>query len=174
MASLVIAYPEIDIEDFNWIQEIRKSHDLIYFNVVKPHVTLVFGTEKLDSQQLTDFVTIKTNNVRSFPIRFDSTRVVEDDSKNFFHLFLVPSIGYKEIQLLHEILYTDILKSELRLDIPFIPHVGNGTNTSETEMISLSDSLKGKVIDGTLDKLTVVEYDGNSVRDIEEILLTSQ
>jgi len=174
MANLVIAYPDIDTGDFNWIQEIRKSHDPMYFNVVKPHVTLVFGTEKLDSQQLADFVKTKIQNFHPFSIRFDSTKVVEDDSGNFFHLFLVPSAGYNEIQQLHDILYTDALKGELRLDIPFIPHVGIGTSTSEQEMINLSDSIKGKVIEGRLNKLTVVEYESVSVQDIEAISLTVQ
>src|SRR5690606_29174424 len=124
MAYLVLTYPDIDKSDYDWIQEIRKNHDNRYFDVVEPHFTLVFSTNKLSLEDFTRHVKEKIEGSQAFEISLDSAKVVEDDSKEFFHEFLIPSKGFDEINKIHDELYTGPLESELRHDIPFIPHVG--------------------------------------------------
>ncbi len=53
--------------------------------------------------------------------------VVEDGSRDFWHTFLVPDAGYSAIISWHGLLYSRILRQELRADIPFVPHIGVGT-----------------------------------------------
>lgn len=173
MAYLALAYPDIDQSDYDWIQSFRKMHDSKYFSVVEPHFTLVFSTTKLSLDEFTRHVKEKALGIRPFNISLDSTKVVEDDSKEFFHVFLIPSHGFDEINKIHDELYTDELESELRHDISFIPHVGIGTCNAQQE----AEEIVGKVmkanrpIGGTVSKLTIVEFDGKKVVDLQTIYL---
>lgn len=173
MSNLVIAYPTISETDYSWIQDVRKKHDPKYFDVVKPHVTLVFGTEKLSVEGLSAHTKHKLANVAKFELRLDSAIVVEDDSKTFFHAFLVPSKGHDEINTIHDLLYSDDLASELRLDIPFVPHLGIGTG-DEAGMTALVDEINDskKIVSGSIDAVMLVQYDGVKVVDVENIPLS--
>lgn len=173
MSFVVIAYPKISPEDFKWIQGIRKENDPIMYNVVKPHVTFIFPTIKLNLNELTDHVKNHLNGFEAFPVTFDSTKVIEDDSKTYTHTFLVPSEGFDEITKLHDLLYTDDMTSELRLDIPFVPHIGIGTNLEKAEMDELAKNISdsGKTISGTINELEVCGYDGKKVTDLFTINL---
>lgn len=173
MAYLVLAYPDIDRSDYNWIQEIRKNHDNRYFDVVEPHFTLVFSTNKLSLEDFTRHVTEKIKGSQAFEISLDSAKVVEDDSKEFFHEFLIPSKGFYEINKIHDDLYTGPLESELRHDIPFIPHVGIGTSDEEQEAEEVVGMVMKaqRTIIGTVSKITIVEFDGKKVIDLQTIAL---
>jgi hypothetical protein len=93
--------------------------------------------------------------------------VVNDDSAALFHAFLVPSIGEREITALHDVLYTGALASELRRDIPFVPHIGIATNSQKVAVQELVDELNSEPlnIDGVIEALTVSSYDGIRVDD---------
>ena len=175
MAYLVLAYPGIDKQDYDWIQGIRKSHDNRYFGVVEPHFTLVFSTNKLSLDDFTQHVKEKTEGLRAFKISLDSAKVVEDDSKEFFHMFLIPSKGFDEINIIHDKLYTGSLKTELRHDIPFIPHVGIGTSDGRQQAEDVVQSIMQTrpAIEGTINNLTIVEFDGKSVVDLHTIPLAT-
>ena len=176
MRNLIISYPNISPSDYDRIQDIRKAHDPMYFDVVRPHVTIVFGTEKLDPKGLREHAERRLAGARKIALVLDRAMVVEDDSGTFFHTFLVPSEGsegYDGINTLHDNLYTDELTSELRDDIPFIPHVGIGTSTSKAEMDALAAELNGQgvSIHGSLDDLSIVQYDGKKVVDVDKVEL---
>lgn len=173
MAYLVLAYPDIEQSDYDWVQGIRKNHDKRYFDVVKPHFTLVFSTNKLSLEDFTQHVNEKIKAFRVFDIILDSVRVVEDDSKQFFHQFLVPSKGFDEINTIHDALYTGPLESELRHDIPFIPHVGIGTSDDieEAEKVVRMVEQSQRTIIGTISTITIIEFDGKKVTDLQTIHL---
>jgi len=172
MSNVVLGYPKISPPDFDWIQAIRKTDDR-QFEIVKPHVTFVFPTTKLAEDELVTHVHKKVAGVDRFKITLSKAVVVEDDSKKFFHTFLVPSEGYDEVITLHALLYTGDLSSELRADIPFIPHVGIASNENEATMQALADKLNatGINIAGSIDELTVAEFDGKRVHDTAKVLL---
>jgi 2'-5' RNA ligase len=96
MAFLAVAYPNINDSDYRWVQNLRQKHDR-QFDIVEPHITLVFDTNKLSSSEFTKHVQNSLAKFKSFPISLDSAKVVEDNSKNFFHTFLIPSNGFGEI-----------------------------------------------------------------------------
>lgn len=168
MTLLAIAYPDVSETDFNWIQSIREKNDR-QFNLVRPHITLVFGTEKLNSNEFTDHIQSKVRTFKSFQITLDSAKIVEDDSKNFCHAFLIPSVGFNEINELHDLLYQDELGSELRHDIPFIPHLTIGSGSKE-EMDILVDRInESKIsIKGSVDQISIISFDGINVTTINE------
>lgn len=164
MANLALIYPNISKDDFKVIQSIRKRHDPKYYDVVDPHITLVFSTDKVNADELVQHVRNKLSGTKSFNLKFDSAKLIEDDSKEFYHAFLIPSRGFDEINDVHDILYTGVLDSELRRDIPFIPHLGIGTGTKD-EMKKLVNELNDSQIkiNGTAEEITIVQYDGNKV-----------
>ena len=172
MSNVALGYPKISQADFNWIQSIRETNDRQY-DIVEPHVTFVFPTTKLTESELVAHVQQKIVGVYRFKITLSKAVVVEDDSKKFFHTFLVPSDGYDEIIALHDLLYTDALSSELRADIPFIPHVGIASNEDEAAMRTLADKVNtmGIHITGSIDELTVAGFDGKRVHDIAKVPL---
>lgn len=173
MAYLALAYPDIDQSDYDWIQGVRKNHDKRYFNVVEPHFTLVFSTDKLSLNDFTQHVKEKIEGFQAFEISLDSAKVVEDDSKEFFHEFLIPSKGFDVINRIHDKLYTGVLETELRLDIPFIPHVGIGTSNEQQEadkVVSMVMQEQRPII-GAISKITIVEFDGKKVTDLQTITL---
>jgi len=175
MSYVVIAYPKISASDYEWIQSIRKLYDTRQYSVVQPHVTLVFPISKPNKESLIEHVRSKVTILKAFDIKFDSALVVEDDSKTYFHAFLIPSLGFDEITFLHDISYTEYLESELRTDIPFIPHLGIGNNDDKKVMEELANKInnQGVSISGKIDQLTVAEYDGKKVRDLQNIDLVT-
>lgn len=59
-------------------------------------------------------------------------------------VLLVQDEGFSEVVRLHDKLYTVILALELRLDIPFYPHIGIGSSTDVLACKRLADDLKMK------------------------------
>lgn len=172
-SNVIISYPEISQADFRWIQGIREEHDRQY-KIVRPHVTFVFPTAKLSIEQLAQHAEEKVRGESKIAIELTEATVVEDGSKKYFHVFLVPSTGKEKIITLHNLLYTGDLASELRLDIPFIPHVGIAANESRTTAQALADTIintEGIDIRGFLSALTIASFDGKSVHDIKQIQL---
>jgi len=172
MANLVIAYPELEKADYDWIQNVRRDHDKRNFSVVRPHISLVFGTDKLDIPALADHPRNCLRDTKRFNVAFSSTKIVEDHSNTFFHLFLIPSEGYDEIDQIHSLLYGGALQSELRVDIPFIPHLSIG-NGSEAEMVALKQEIdrSGLNIQGMVHELSIVQDEGQHVTDYLKVEL---
>lgn len=168
MALLAIAYPKISKPDFDWIQSIREKNDR-QFNLVRPHITLVFGTDKLNSNEFTAHIQSKVRTFKSFQITLDLAKVIKDNSKNYCHAFLIPSAGFNEINELHDILYQDELESELRVDIPYIPHLTIGSGSKE-EMTALVDKVNESKtsINGSVDQVSIISFDSIKVTDINE------
>ena len=109
------------------------------------------------------------------PISFAIGRVitVKDSLRPNTHLFLIPEDGSSDLIKLHDILYTDLLSSQLRLDIPFVPHITIG-NTSDPESLQkvIEDrNARNLSIKGTIDTLDVLQYDGQEVKTLERIKL---
>jgi hypothetical protein len=90
-----------------------------------------------------------------------------------YYVFLVPDEGYSAISLLHDHLYTGSFAPFHRLDIPYIPHIGVATMADAPKVKALCDRLNstGVNISGTLNYITVCEYDGRRITDLEHISL---
>jgi len=101
--------------------------------------------------------------------------VVGNATENITHVFLIPDEGFSDIVKLHDKLYTSILTSELRLDIPFIPHIGIANSSNPLDCKLLADRLNTESfsIDGTIDTIDIVSVnlDRDEVRTIEQVNL---
>jgi hypothetical protein len=95
--------------------------------------------------------------------------VVPDAFSDNWFVFLVPDEGYSEIVKLHDRLYVGPLSRHLRLDLPFIPHIGVKTSKDRFACKQLADDLnkRGFALPGSLSKLTLCTFDGHKVSNTE-------
>lgn len=42
MSYLVLAYPEVNLNDYEWVEAFRRCNDELYYGVVEPHFSIVF------------------------------------------------------------------------------------------------------------------------------------
>ena len=84
-------------------------------------------------------------------------------------MFLTPDEGYGEISKLHDKLYHGPLAQYLRLNIPYIPHIGIATIPDALRLKALSDTLNasGVTVHGKIVAVTLCSYDGSTVTDLE-------
>jgi 2'-5' RNA ligase len=173
LSLLVLAYPKLKIEDFDRIQDIRKKHDTRYYNAVNPHFTIVFPVFKLEKNKFSEAVSKVAAGINKISFILECAVIVKDSFSDYTDIFLVPDKGYSYIVKLHDKLYSGILKNKLRLDIPFIPHIGVGGYTSPAESKAVADDLNKSnfIIEGIIDKLDIVNYNYPEIETIKEIKL---
>lgn len=173
MSLLVLAYPEIEKKDYEWIQSIRKVYDERYYKIAEPHFTLVFPLFDLEEKKLIDHVSMVAKKFKEFYFVLRCAQIVKDSFSEYTDVFLIPEEGYRIFIKLHDELYTGILKNELRLDIPFIPHVGIGNNLSAAKCKILADDINrnSPEIVGSVNKLDIVSFENNKVNTIKKIIL---
>ena len=84
---------------------------------------------------------------------------------------MVPDEGYSNIVKLHDKLYSDKLQNNLRLYLDFVPHIGIGNSRDIYLCKKMVDEWNKKdfSISGKITHLTVVNYEDDTVTEIEEI-----
>ena len=172
MEFAVVNYPNISEHDYDWIQAIRAEHD-IHYEIIPPHFTIVFPYSTTDEAGFVRHIRLCTKGVKQ--IRFVSrcALVVKDLVSEYTYVFLIPDDGFSDILRLHDRLYTGMLASQLRLDIPFLPHIGVGNAIAPEACKSLADDLNRSnfSIKGTIDTLDILSFDGKEMKTIERIQL---
>ncbi|HSW78045.1 MAG TPA: 2'-5' RNA ligase family protein [Candidatus Chromulinivoraceae bacterium] len=172
MAYLVIAYPELQQSDFDWIQTYRRQNDR-QFSLVEPHFSIVFAVSDLDKDSFLNEVKQKIGDITAFDVDLKVATINKDNSGNYYHEFLVPDTGYSDIVKLHDKLYSGLLAPYLRFDVDFIPHISIGD--SEDAQISKKrvDELnaQGVSIHGRIGSVDVIEYADGAVSTVEKIEL---
>jgi hypothetical protein len=85
----------------------------------------------------------------------------------------VPDEGYGRIVKLHDKLYSDKLKDNLRLDLDFIPLIGIGNSQDRHKCKKMVDEWNKEEFElrGTISRLKIVRYENDVVTTIEEIKL---
>lgn len=172
MALLVIAYPEISSDDFNKIQEFRKKHDRFY-PVVNPHFTIVFPVEEVKQEEFVSHIKSRCAPFGKIEFTLNCAITVKDSFSEFWDIFLVPDKGNSSLIKLHDELYKGILITHLRIDIPFIPHLGIGNDVDPFHSINLASDLNREdiSISGVISTLSIIKFDGEKVELIEDICL---
>ena len=59
MAKLVLAYPELNENDFHQIQTFREEHDEFFFKRVRPHFTFVFSVKDMTEKDFKEDLNIR-------------------------------------------------------------------------------------------------------------------
>jgi hypothetical protein len=172
MALVVVNYPTISERDYAWIQAVRAEHD-IYHEIVSPHFTLVFPCSITDEVGFVGHIKRCTGGAKRIGFALRCALVVKDCLSDYTHVFLIPDDGFSDIVRLHDRLYTGILASELRLDIPFLPHISIGSAITPEACKVLADNLNGGnlSIEGTIDTLDMASFDGKATKTIERLRL---
>ena len=172
----VVAYPSISQKDYDWIQKIRAQHD-IYYRLVKPHFTVVFRSSTKQAE-FVQHVKGQASAIKKFAFVLRCALVVEDVAGDINQVFLVPDKGFSDVVKLHGRLYTGILAPELRLDIPFYPHISIGHFRDPLNGKRLADELNGQAfsVEGTVGNLDIVSIvatnkEIDAVMTIERIAL---
>ncbi len=173
MSLLVLAFPEISGKDFEWIQSVRKKDDERYFKVVEPHFTIVFPVSNIEEKNFIHHVNEKVAGTGEFYFVLRCAQVVKDSFSDYYDVFLIPEEGYRIFVKLHDKLYTDILANDLRIDIPFIPHLGIANSKDPKKCKQIADSINGRNLEifGAVKNLDVVSYENNVVKRITGIPL---
>lgn len=173
MSLLVIAYPELEKKDFDWIQSVRKEHDERYYKVLDPHFTIVFPVFNFNSKSFINHIENASRKFKKFYFVLRCAQIIKDTFSNYTDVFLIPEEGYRLFVILHDALYTGPLAKELRLDIPFIPHIGIAGYADTGKCKNLTDKLNSKNIEivGAINKLNIVTYVNDTVTTLHEIAL---
>ncbi len=174
MPLLVVAFPEIEEADFNWIQRHRSANDELHFQLVDPHFTFVFPVNDMEEEQFTEEILKMTGSWKMIEFELKCATINKDAFSDYYHEFLVPEKGYSEIVRLHDRLYSGKLFSALRLDIDFIPHIGIGNSKDPLKCKRTVDKLNAANISikGLVTKLTIVRYENSNVQMLLDIPLS--
>lgn len=173
MSLIAVSYPKILKKDFDWIQSLRKKYDPDGYKLLDAHITFVFPTEKLKQTEFVNFIRPK---IQGFPgIQFEMTHFKLSarpfDGKWF--ISLAPSKGKAEIIKLHDILYSGILKSKLRIEYSFDPHITVGCLEDKDSCLHIVEELNkiNFCVDGCVENIDAATYINNQIETIEKISL---
>ncbi|MFD3450214.1 2'-5' RNA ligase family protein [Microbacteriaceae bacterium 4G12] len=164
--SVLIFIKSDNLQD---IEKIRQKHDPLY-NLVPPHITLVFPFEsEISNEQLKQHIIENIKGIDAFNIHADN--VVTNHGE---YLFLQIKEGKEKIITLHDRLYQGRLQPFLREDIPYVPHITVGRKNNELDALEVAKSippLKTKSL-FMIHKITVESIGMNNESIIEfELLL---
>ena len=173
MALGVLAYPEWNPGDHAHIQDFRKAHDELYYELVEPHFAFVFPVEGIGHEA---FLEEAEGQSRGFgPIDFEirCATINKDAVLPYYHLLLVPDQGYSKVVRLHDRLYSGLFRPHLRLDIDFVPHVGIANSKDPQRVKQWVDSWNEEefCIGGRIASLTVIDYSEGTLKDLHTIPL---
>jgi hypothetical protein len=174
MAYLVIAYPDLTKNDFDKIQHYREQNDKLFFKIVDPHFTIVFPIFDMTENEFVNEVRLQATNIEKFSFKIRCSTINKDRFSDHYHAFLVPDEGFSNIVKLHDKMYCDKLRDNLRLDIDFIPHIGIGNSLDKFFCKSMVDEWNSIdfLIAGSISKLTIVKYENDKgITEIENINL---
>ena len=170
MKYVVLAYPNLTKNDYQWIQSIRKKHDIQY-SAVKPHFTIVFPTEKLKESDFTKQINSRPSKSTSIDFTLTKAVVTENIYPKCYQVHLVASNQISGLIDLYNNFYNGLLSEEKRSDIIYIPHITIASNESSNLMLDLASTINknGININGSIDNVVFASFDGKKVIDIKKL-----
>jgi 2'-5' RNA ligase len=169
MSLLVIGYPDIRREDTGWIIGLRQRHPQLHHSTIDPHFTFIFPLDSVDEDQLAQHIRDQLAGFSPISFVLRCCMLVKNDSDENYFVLLIPDEGFSSIVKVHDRLYTGILASELRLDIPFIPHITLGYSSDAQYCRAIVQDLNKEQfeIKGTIFSLDLVKKDADKAWAVE-------
>jgi len=164
MKLAVVAYPKLDEADRVRIESFRAKHDPQAPRLAV-HFTLVFPV-MADLIELEDELALVAKSTPPISFTIRGTKVVADVLTAESHVFLVPEEGGAEMTMLHDRLYSGVLRLHLRSDIPFVPHLTVAAAPSVQAAETLADELDAREIRGVIAALELIDVRGARVISI--------
>jgi 2'-5' RNA ligase len=173
MAYFVISYPELQTDDLEFIQSIRREHDPQY-PLVKPHFTLVFAFTAPELADVIDHIAEIARAHPPFGFHLRRAATVLDSVSDATHVFLIPEKGNAELVELHDALYTGMLARFLRSDLPYIPHITVAAKAIPDRAGRLAEMInaRGVSIPGLISSLSLVERNDEGLKTIHSFPLS--
>jgi len=172
MSLLVVAYPKCAPRDRAWIQSIRERYDP-HFELIAPHVTLVFPNDRIDAKLLGQHVGQVCQAFSAFRFVARTSIIVKDHFSPLTHLFLVPDEGFSQVVRLHDALYRGPLAADLILEVPFIPHITIGAFDAMSEAKAQADALNQASFSlaCSITTISLIQDQGQEIRTLEQFRL---
>lgn len=154
----VLTYPNFEPGLAERIRRFRIENEPVRAGMVPPHITLVFGFRDARPKELFELCEALADRSSQFDVGFASSHVVYDPFENAHKLFLVASAGSSRLAELHQQLNDGPHRGELKVDIPYRPHMTVATNDDRTIIERLDVAALGSFpLFGTIRALEVVE-----------------
>ncbi|CDG64738.1 MAG: hypothetical protein PWQ15_1677 [Methanobacterium sp.] len=175
MSLLALAYPNISDKDYQWIQEFREENDELYYGRMEPHFPLVFPVYNQRPETFIEEIKTRSSNHQRIEFTIRCAVMEKDAFTPYWHVLMVPDEGYSRLVKLHDDLYSGKLAEELRMDRPFIPHIGIANSIEQWKCKELVDQINHANLEimGTINEINVVEYHEEHAETLEKIKLTS-
>lgn len=150
----------------NEIEDIRKQHDPL-FGLIPTHITIVFPFESSTSNDELKLHILKlSKGIQEIEIEFANQITSEGE-----YLFLRVEKGQKQIEELHDMLYTGALLQFLKEDISYIPHVTVGRKESTELAAEVAKEIKSfpEKLQCVIDRISVerIGENGKSIIEFE-------
>ena len=167
----VIARPHFNKVDLAWLTDIRSRRA---GSRGAPYFTLVFANPTLTPAAFVKAVRTYTQNIHPIRFRLRSALVVPEHAAGRFHVFLIPDEGFGAILKLHDALHVGPLKTALRQDSPYLPHITVATTPDHATARDLALALNQGGIDihGHIEALEVESRIGQVIKLVAEVPLS--
>lgn len=171
MNLAVVAFPELQAGAIRWIEAVRETCDPDARRIAA-HFTLVFPFDLRPGDVHDDIARVASTTV---PFDFDIARVSIVDSDGTSFVFLVPGAGAPEVEALHSRLYAGALRTQLRTDLEFTPHMtlGRSTDRHVAEACAERSRASMPLLSGRIRQLDLVDVDRMPVQSIGSFPLSA-
>lgn len=168
----VVAFPQFEGHDRQWLESIRAKHDPEAKNI-DAHFTLVFPA--VLPLRATEAHVTRVAHLTE-PIRFVLRRatVAPHAIGSGGHVFLIPEDGRDALAGLHDRLYEGVVP-RLKRNTSFTPHVTVAAGTAIDSLHTLAGELnaKGLSIRGSISQLVLVDVTSAEIRPVAHFPLGS-
>ncbi|WP_417676212.1 2'-5' RNA ligase family protein [Roseibium sp.] len=168
----VLAYPQFEPSVAESINRFRSAHEPERARLVPPHVTLLFGMRNARPQDILAHSEGVATHTPELAVDFTAGDIVYDPSEKTHKLLLHSSIGKNALISLHQQLCDGPHRAELKLDIPYRPHMTVATHKDRAIIERLDVAALGAFpIPGTIRALEVVELADNTLQLLRTVPL---
>lgn len=122
-----VAYPECAAQDLQAMDTWRAANDPTGHALIRPHFTLLFACDAVDEPTYLAHVAAVAARTAAIGFHCRYAMLGADAHSPRAQAYLVPDEGRAALSLLHDVLYTGPLADQLRLDLPYTPHITVGT-----------------------------------------------
>jgi 2'-5' RNA ligase len=169
MKLAVVAYPKLDEADRVRIESFRTTHDPQAARLAA-HFTFVFPVVA-DLIELEDEIALVAKSTPPISFTIRAARAVRDALTTESHVFLIPEEGSADITMLHDRLYSGVLRPHLRSDIRFVPHLTVAAVSSLEAAETLAKDLDAREVRGVIAALELIDVRGARVISITTFAL---
>lgn len=169
----VVAFPQLQPSDRQWIESIRAKHDPEARRIAA-HFTLVFPAV-LPLRAVEAHVERIARSTEPFRFLLRRATVAPDALGSGGHLFLIPEDGRDALAGLHERLYEGAMQRHYKRNASFTPHVTVAAGTAIDPLHALAGELnaRGLGIRGSISEIALVDVTTAEIRPVANFTLGS-